>query len=438
MLVALIPVSTAQANPPALPNCVPFHNPNNVTEVYLICLPPNYAAWTGDVIVFAHGYVDPRQPVDIPYSELVLSDGTTLPALVNNLNFAFATTSYRKNGLSVLEGVQDILGLIQFLRANYPTSKIFLAGVSEGGLVATLVAEQYPTKINGSLALCGPVGDFIKQVNYWDDFRVVFDYFFPGLLAPTAINIPAGLPEQWSTYTTGAIGPYSNVPTEVSGPLQDAVRTAVYSAPATTISQLFNVTKAPKSALDPVNTTWFTVQNLLWYNIMSTDEGRRELHHGAYTGNQGNPFNNKSPLRKYTGSKNDTLLNSKVKRYTADPVALTEMAKYQTSGKLLIPLVNMHTTLDPIVPFWHQALYTNKVRAKGSTANYSSISIGRYGHCSFYAAEMLLAFNRLLTNAGGPTMATYLSALPNQASRDRFIALVKQLGDGKSVTINDK
>ena len=172
MLIALIPVSTAQASPLPIPNCVPFDNPSNVSEVYMICLPQDYQAWKGDLVVFAHGYVDPRQPIGIPYSELVLSDGTTIPALVNSLNFAFATTSYRKNGLTVLEGVQDILGLIQFFRANYPTNKVFLVGASEGGLVTTLVSEQYPTAINGGLSLCGPVGDFVKQVNYWDDFPI--------------------------------------------------------------------------------------------------------------------------------------------------------------------------------------------------------------------------------------------------------------------------
>ena len=440
MLMALIPVSTVQAGPLPIPNCVPFDNPSNISEVYLICLPQDYQAWTGDLVVFAHGYMDPRQPVGIPYSELVLSDGTTIPALVNNLNFAFATTSYRKNGLSVLEGVQDILGLIQFFRAHYPTNKVFLVGASEGGLVTTLVSEQYPTAINGGLSLCGPVGDFVKQVDYWDDFRVVFDYFFPGMLAPTAINIPATLPGQWSSYTTGNIGPFTNVPVEVPGALQNSVKAAVYAAPAATISQLLNVTKAPKSALDPVNTTWFTIRDLLWYNLMSTDEGRMELHHAPYTGNLGNPYNNKLPYTKYSGSNNNTLLNAKVKRYTADPAALKEMAKYQTSGNLSMPLVNMHTTLDPIVPFWHQAMYSNKVRAKGNSANLTSISVGRYGHCTFYAEEMLLAFNRLLTNAGGPTVATstYLAALPNQASQARFKALVKQLGSASSVSVNEK
>jgi pimeloyl-ACP methyl ester carboxylesterase len=435
MLIALIPVSTVKANSLPFTNCVPF-NPNSTAEVYLICVP---ASWNGDLIVFAHGYMDPRLPVNIPYDELVLSDGTTIPGLVNSLHFAFATTSYRKTGLAVLEGVQDILGLIQYFQTYYTTRKVFVVGASEGGLVTTLLTEKYPSTINGGLALCGPIGDFVKQVDYWTDFRIVFDYFFPGKLAPTAINIPASLPNQWSTYpTTITYGPFPPEPKETPGPLQTTVIAAVQTAPATTISQLLNVTKAPISVMDRSGSTLNTVLTLLWYNLMATDDGRVELHHGPYTGNQGNPFNNKSPYRKYTGSKNDTLLNSKVKRYKADPAALTEMAKYQTTGKIHIPLVTMHTTLDPVIPYWHEILYSNKVRAAGDSANLTKFSIARYGHCTFYAEEMLLAFYRLLGNAGGTSMDTYLSALPNQASQDRFKKLIQKLGNAPSVDINDK
>jgi len=201
---------------------------------------------------------------------------------------------------------------------------------------------------------------------------------------------------------------------------------------------LLNVTKAPISAMDRSGSTMNTVLTLLWYNLISTDNGRIELHHGLYTGNQGNPFNNKSPYRKYTGSKNNTLLNSKVKRYTADPAALTEMAKYQTTGKLHIPLVTMHTTLDPVIPYWHEILYGNKVMAAKDSANLTNISIARYGHCAFYAEEMLLGFNRLLGNSGGTSMNIYLSALPNQASQERFKKLVQKLGNAQSVDVNDK
>jgi hypothetical protein len=29
----------------------------------------------------------------------------------------------------------------------------------------------------GGLAICGPIGDFGQQINYWGDFRALYDYF---------------------------------------------------------------------------------------------------------------------------------------------------------------------------------------------------------------------------------------------------------------------
>src|SRR5256885_305435 len=66
-----------------------------------ICIPST--GWNGDLVVWAHGYVDATQP--ITFYHLDLPGGLYLPALVQSLGYAFATTSYRKNGLAVLEGV---------------------------------------------------------------------------------------------------------------------------------------------------------------------------------------------------------------------------------------------------------------------------------------------------------------------------------------------
>ena len=47
----------------------------------------------------------------------------------------FATTSYRQNGLTILEGVDDVRLLVD---AFGPARRVHVIGVSEGGLVATL------------------------------------------------------------------------------------------------------------------------------------------------------------------------------------------------------------------------------------------------------------------------------------------------------------
>src|SRR5579872_4325422 len=70
----------------------------------LICVPA--AGWNGELVVFAHGYVAINQPLG--FYNLTLPDGTNVPLLLQSLGFAFATTSYRQNGLAILEGEDDI------------------------------------------------------------------------------------------------------------------------------------------------------------------------------------------------------------------------------------------------------------------------------------------------------------------------------------------
>src|SRR4029079_4800733 len=105
-----------------------------------------------DLIVFAHGYVAFNQPLD--YYNLTFG-GADLPAIARLSGYAFATTSYRQNGLAVREGVEDIGELIAAFKKVRVPRRIYLLGASEGGLIATLMAEQSPPQISGALAMCG-------------------------------------------------------------------------------------------------------------------------------------------------------------------------------------------------------------------------------------------------------------------------------------------
>ena len=67
-------------------------------------------------------------------------------------------------------------------------------------------------------------------------------------------------------------------------------------------------------------------------------------------------------------------------------------ANYQTSGNLSVPLVTLHTTGDPIVPYWHEIGYEWKTGATGSSFLHVNIPIDRYGHCNFEAGEALYGF----------------------------------------------
>ena len=114
----------------------------------------------------------------------------------------------------------------------------------------------------------------------------------------------------------------------------------------------------------------------------------------------GQPFDNS--MRFYTGSGNDFALNRLVRRYRADPRALQEMeAGYQTSGRLAAPLVTLHTTGDPIVPYWHEPLYSWKALLGGSGLQHVNLPVLRYGHCRFEAAEAIVSLGLLVLKVEG-------------------------------------
>ncbi len=338
---------------------------------YRICMP---ATWNGDLVVYAHAYVAPNRPVGIPEDQLALPGGGSIDTFITGQGYAFATTGYSSNGLAVIPAQADLVDLVSIFAARQgPADKVLLAGISEGGLIATLLAEQRPSVFDGVLALCGPYGNFERQVDYIGDFRVLFDYYFPALVPPSPVDVPDDLLATWETST------YS---TTIKPVIVDPANSAK-------VEELLKVAGVAYSTSDAASRE-SSVERMLWYNIYGTDDATAKLG--------GQPYNNKQPLRTYSGSSDDTALNRDVARFEAAPAALAAIAaEYQTSGRITIPVVTLHTTLDPVVPIWHQQDYTAKVQAAGTGAPYEAYQAQSYGHCTFSPFEVLNAFTRLTT-----------------------------------------
>ena len=343
--------------------------------IYRICMPV-FPPWNGDLVVFAHGYVSPTEPVGIPENQMTLPGGITVANVANSLGYAFATTSYSVNGLAVVDGVADLVDLASiFASEKAVPDRVYLIGGSEGGLIATLAVEKHPDVFDGGLAMCGPYGDFGRQIDYFGDFRVVFDYLFPGLMPGSPLDVPIWLLQDWDTYYETTIRP------EIEDP-----------GNASLVDQLLRVTSAAYDVEDAA-TKEATIGSLLWYNAFSTNDGIDKLG--------GRPFGNQD--RAYAGSDDDTLLNQSVQRFTADQAALDEIwANYQTTGFLTVPLVTQHTTGDPLIPYWHTALYRGKTLSADNIALHEHYESDRYGHCNFALTELLSAVYRLTDMVNDP------------------------------------
>ncbi|HEX2610121.1 MAG TPA: hypothetical protein VHK68_03870, partial [Gemmatimonadales bacterium] len=143
--------------------------------LYLICVPPGFDPSTGSLVVYAHGSVPPQQPVALPDDDI---GGVPIAQIVTlQLGMAYATTSYRENGLIVTDAEKDLQRLVAKFRELYGPigGETYGVGASEGGLIVTLATERHSQLFDGTLALCAPIGDFQRQLNYFDDFRLAFD-----------------------------------------------------------------------------------------------------------------------------------------------------------------------------------------------------------------------------------------------------------------------
>ncbi len=332
--------------------------------LWQVCLPEQ--DWNGDLVIFAPGYTVVSAPLDLP--GLTLPDGTSIPEVLLQRGFAFATTSYRSNGLVVLEGMADIQELVTL----FPTivgqapARTYLVGVSQGGLITTLLLEQSPELFSGGLALCAPIGNFKRQIDYWGDFRVLFDYFFPGVLPDSPIVIPSSVMDSWERMYVPQI--------------EQVLATHPQAAQELMITA--------RAIVDPSMPTMHitTTLNVLWYNVFATNDANARLG--------GNPYGNRN--RWYLGSRDDRLLNRQVARFDADPQALAALAAYETSGNLTMPLVTLHTLGDDVVRFDQALRYQHKVVASGQRRYLDTLPIVRYGHCNFTQTELQAAFGLLL------------------------------------------
>jgi pimeloyl-ACP methyl ester carboxylesterase len=344
--------------------------------VYRICMPPS-ALWNGDLVVYAHGYVRPAEPVGIPEDQMVLpGTGISVADVVTSLGYGFATTSYSTNGLAVRQGLADLADLVGIFAAQKGSpGTVYLVGVSEGGLITALAVEASPDLYDGGLALCGPYGDFTVQINYLADMRAVFDYFFPGLIPGSAVEIPQWLVTGWDAYYEATVKPQ-----------------LVDPANAARVDQLLRVTQAPYDPQTP-GSKEAVIYDVLSYNVEGTNDAVQKLG--------GQPFDNRS--RVYSGSNDDVALNRGVVRYDAAAAALDEIeAGYQTSGSLALPLVTLHTTGDHVVTYWQSTRYRGKTISADNIALHEARTADRYGHCQFEAAEVLGAFNRLVSLVENP------------------------------------
>jgi len=340
-------------------------------SIYRICMPSD-TPYNGMLVIWAHGFQDAGTPVQIPEDQLCLGGTFCLNQVINQLGFGFATNSYSKTGMAIVQGQSDILDLVNIYTATkgQPT-KVYLVGASEGGIITALSLEQSADVFSAGLAACGPVGNFPFQIDYFGDARATFQYFFPNLIPGDPFNPDPGLAATWQAYYE------QNVQPVVFDPANRHL-----------LDQWVKVAKLPFDADNYLDTVAVSAADVLRYSVVNLTDAAATL--GGF------PYDNHK--RWYIGSDNDVMLNMSVPRVTADPAAIATMnAHYSTTGVLTRPLITLHTLRDQQVPYVHEKMYNLKTLASGSLlTRHLNIPIDRFEHCNFTQGEALFSFAVML------------------------------------------
>ena len=329
-------------------------------STYAVFVPTN---WNGSAVFYAHGFKDVGDPVSLPTKDNVETFRDQLGAA----GFAVAYSGYSENGFAVKDGIQrthQLRGLLAS-KAGVP-QRSYLAGTSLGGVVALALAEQYPDQYDGALSMCGFVGGSKKQIDYVGNTRALFDWFYPGVLPGNTISMPAG------TTLNEVIG-------------------KAYAAILARPDKAFLITQISQTPIPFTNSTEMVVSllNVLGFHARGIND-LIDRTHGH------NLFDNSDVI--YTGSPAvpASILAAMnhpeigVQRFESTPDADNYLRKYyEPTGNLRIPVLSMHTTHDPSVPFDHQRVFREKVATAGTSAMLRTRPITRYGHCTFTTAEMV-------------------------------------------------
>jgi pimeloyl-ACP methyl ester carboxylesterase len=358
-LAVVAPAGTVEAHHSAL--AVAEEIGVNQGAQYAMFVP---VSWTGRLVLYAHGFIDPEAPIALP--DTAPPDVSPWVAELREkllaAGYAVAYSSYSENGWAVKDGAERTHELRDLFRARFGApNAVYVMGRSLGALVTLMLAETFPSEYRGALALCGPVGGGRLETDYVANVRVLFDFYFPGVIPGDVLNVP---PMAYSA----------------DSPVVKAIVAAILAEPHKA---------AALASIDQIRLPYRTPSELvlsivrpLGYNIRGTNDLL------ARTGGQ-SPFGNTTTSYTRLGL---------AERSVNAGVGLAYLEDYYLpSGDLRIPLLTLHTAMDPDVPIFHEPALAKIVAAAGKSRWLAQQSVQRYGHCNVTPAEVTLTLGRLVS-----------------------------------------
>ena len=333
---------------------------------YRIEVPAN---WNGDLVLYAHGFRGTGL-------ELTVSNPRIRQWLVDH-GYAWAATSYSKNGYDVRQGVKDTHALGErFNGVVGRPLRTYITGHSMGGHITGVAIEQYPNAYVGAMPMCGVMGD-----------NELFDYFLDfNLVAQALAGVPAQFPFP-ADYQTAVV---PGVKAALSGP-GPGYPLSLNAQGMALAGVLQNISGGPRPGFD--------ISFMSWGNFLFTVG----VTGGDIGVAPGNVQDNRDTVYQIDSdpalSPEEIALNAAVLRVAQDPQGRhpNGLANIPTiSGRLSIPVMSLHTIGDLFVPFSMEQLYARRVASAGASDLLVSRVYRDHNHCGFAVQEEEAAFASLV------------------------------------------
>jgi hypothetical protein len=351
------------------------------------------AGWNGTLLLFSHGF-GPTVAQDAP------SDATRTELLAEG--YALAGSSYDPKGsMWALESAErDQFATLDAVKGEIGEPRRTLSvGQSMGGLVNARIARDGAGRVDGALGLCGLVAGGTDLDNYQLDA----EYAIARLLLPAEdlklVNFTsAAEASATATRLTTAVTTAQSTP---RGRARVALAAAFLNLPAWAPGQE-RPAAGDWAGQEEQQYAWLA-QGLLSfveggrYAVEQSVGGNNSWNRGVdYAGLLAESVHAPQVHALYRTAGLD--LQTDLRTLTrgaaidADPAAVRTAQRTSSAGQGLgVPLLDVHTTADNLVPVEQENRFADRVRAAGDAGLLRQAYVERQGHCAFTTAETIAA-----------------------------------------------
>lgn len=378
---------------------------------YRVEVPPD---WNGTLLLYHHGIY----PRDYVPEQIELANRPEAADRLLDEGYALAASLYSKPyGFSARQAVRDQTALLGWFDRTVGTpDQVVTWGASGGALNAVLLSEHLPRRIDGVLAMCGPVAGGQAL------FTQLLDYGFTvrTLLAPELELAHIGDPEAnvaaaHRVLTRALETPQGRARLALAGALGGVPgwQRALQPRPAETAGQIREQTRFVQLVLD----------ELIWGDLRTDLEAQAG---GNPTGNTGVDYRRLLPRtsehRLVREAYREAALDlsadldalAAAPRIAEDRGAARWLVRHGTpTGHGTMPVATLHPVGDGVAPA-HERSYATRVEP----ARLRQLYVDRGGHCQHTAAEELTALRVVLRRVeSGRWPVTAPAVLDAQARR---------------------